>query len=102
MIKLNTVMKMKEKMRLSLEETKKLNADRKFRRLTGVRPETFNKMLDILEAAHSQKKHKGGRPNKLSMEMMLRMALEYWCEMAIPFTQKSLVSKGFEGFTILS
>ena len=52
----------------------------KFRRLTGVYPETFNKMLEILTEAHRKKKSKGGRPNKLSMEKMLRMALEYWRE----------------------
>ena len=73
-------MKMKEKIPLSPEEIAKLNADRKFRRLTGVWPETFKKMLEILEAAHLQKKRKGGRPNKLSVEGMLRMALEYWRE----------------------
>ena len=52
----------------------------KFRRLTGVCPETFAKMLEILTEAHRKKKSKGGRPNKLSMEKMLRMALEYWRE----------------------
>ena len=52
----------------------------KFRRLTGVYPETFNKMLEILTEAHRLKKSKGGRPNKLTMEKMLRMALEYWRE----------------------
>lgn len=51
-----------------------------FRRLTGVTPETFEKMLEILTKAHKEKKKKGGRPNKLSMEKMLRMALEYWRE----------------------
>ena len=71
---------MKAKTGLRAEETAKLNGDRNFRRLTGVWPETFKKMLEILEAAHMQKKSKGGRPNKLSMEMMLRMALEYWRE----------------------
>ena len=80
MLKYTTVMKMKEKKTLSLEEIIKLNADRQFRKLTGVWPETFKKMLDILEAAHLQKKRKGGRTNKLSMESMLRMALEYWRE----------------------
>ena len=52
----------------------------KFRRLTGVYPDTFTKMLEILTEAHQKKKSKGGRPNKLSMEKMLRMALEYWRE----------------------
>jgi len=52
----------------------------KFRRLTGVYPTTFNKMMEILTEAHRKKKSKGGRPNKLNMETMLRMALEYWRE----------------------
>jgi hypothetical protein len=51
-----------------------------FRRLTGVYPETFNKMLEVLTEAHRKKKNKGGRPNKLRMDTMLRMALEYWRE----------------------
>ena len=80
MLRFAMVMKMKERQELSPEETKKLKADREFRRLTGVWPETFKKMLGILEAAQLQKKRRGGRPNKLSMEMMLRMALEYWRE----------------------
>ena len=80
MLRFAMVMKMKERQELSPEETKKLKADREFRRLTGVWPETFKKMLGILEAAQLQKKWRGGRPNKLSMEMMLRMALEYWRE----------------------
>jgi len=48
-----------------------------FRRLTGVKPETFEKMAEILRAAHKRKKQQGGRPNKLSIEDMLLMALEY-------------------------
>ena len=51
-----------------------------FRRKTGVYPKTFEKMVEILRVAHKQKKIKGGRPNKLSMEDMLLMALEYWRE----------------------
>ena len=51
--------------------------DGKFRRLTGVKRPTFEKMLEILEAANFIKKSKGGRKNKLSMEDQLLMALEY-------------------------
>lgn len=54
--------------------------DEKFRRLTGVYPKTFTKMAEILKAAHLKKKARGGRPNKLSIEDMLMMALEYWRE----------------------
>jgi uncharacterized Fe-S cluster-containing radical SAM superfamily protein len=48
-----------------------------FRRLTGVKHQTFEKMVEILRQAHEVKKRRGGRPNKLSIEDMLLMALEY-------------------------
>lgn len=48
-----------------------------FRRLTGVKPETFSKMVCILEAKHKLKKQKGGRPNKLTVADMLLVTLEY-------------------------
>jgi len=51
-----------------------------FRRLTGVSKETFEKMVEILRVAHKLKKKRGGRPNKLSIEDMLLMSLEYWRE----------------------
>jgi len=51
-----------------------------FRRKTGVSPRTFDKMIEILREAHMKKKRKGGRPNKLSIEDMLLMGLEYWRE----------------------
>lgn len=49
----------------------------KFRRLTGVKKPTFYKMVSILKEAHSLKKSKGGRKNKLIVEDMLLMTLEY-------------------------
>ncbi len=48
-----------------------------FRRLTGVKRNTFDLMIGILTEALKTKKAKGGRPNKLSVENMLLMALEY-------------------------
>lgn len=48
-----------------------------FRRLTGVKRETFEKMVEIISLAHSQKKARGGRPNKLCSEDMVAMTLEY-------------------------
>jgi hypothetical protein len=48
-----------------------------FRRLTGVKRTTFERMVAILEQAHREKKSKGGRKNKLSIEEMLLMSLEY-------------------------
>jgi hypothetical protein len=48
-----------------------------FRRLTGVKRQTFEKMLKILIEDDKNKKIKGGRKNKLSLENQLLMALEY-------------------------
>jgi len=51
--------------------------DTQFRRLTGIKRETFAKMLAILRIAHAAKKAKGGRPNALGVREMLLMTLEY-------------------------
>ena len=51
--------------------------DDKFRRLTGVKRSTFEKMVSILNDANMKKKAKGGRKNKLCIEDQLLMALEY-------------------------
>ncbi|MBL3284688.1 IS5 family transposase domain protein [Rickettsiales endosymbiont of Paramecium tredecaurelia] len=58
-------------------EQVKILSDDQFRRLTGVKRGTFDKMVKILEAADKKKKTKGGRRNKLSMANQLLMALEY-------------------------
>lgn len=55
---------------------KKLDGE-KFRRLTGVKRSTFDKMVIILQEANKLKKARGGRKNKLQEEDMLLMALEY-------------------------
>ncbi len=51
--------------------------DEPFRRLTGVKRQTFEKMVKILVEDDKNKKIKGGRKNKLSLENQLLMALEY-------------------------
>jgi len=48
-----------------------------FRRLTGVKPETFELMIRIVKEADKKKRKFGGKPNKLSLEDQLLMALEY-------------------------
>lgn len=48
-----------------------------FRRLTGVKPETFAKMVEILAAERAKVHRKGGRNPKLSLENTLLMVLEY-------------------------
>ena len=55
-------------------------SDDQFRRSTGVKRATFEKMIAILNNAHTLKKLKGGRPNKLSIEKQLIMSLMYWRE----------------------
>jgi hypothetical protein len=51
--------------------------DEDFRRLTGVKRFTFEKMVKILKDAENKKKITGGKPNKLSMEDRLLMTFEY-------------------------
>jgi hypothetical protein len=58
------------------ERLKELS-DEEFRRLTGVKKATFEKMLEILKEAERKQKTKGGKPNYLSMEDRLLMTLEY-------------------------
>ena len=58
------------------ETVSKLNKE-EFRRLTGVKSETFQKMMNILSEAEKKWKARGGKPNKLSLEDRLLMTLEY-------------------------
>jgi hypothetical protein len=52
-------------------------ADVKFRRITGVKRTTFEKMLEILRPAKEKLTTKGGPKPKLSLENMLLATLEY-------------------------
>lgn len=51
--------------------------DEHFRRLTGVKRYTFNRMLEILTEAFQRKMASGGRRSRLSVADMLLLALEY-------------------------
>ena len=51
--------------------------EKQFRRITGVKRATFNKMVEIIIAAEKIKKAKGGRPNNLAVEDRVLMTLEY-------------------------
>lgn len=69
-----------------------------FRRLTGVKKSTFEEMVKILQAARAEKKLRGGRKNKLSIEETLLMTLEYLREYRTYFH----ISKSYgisEGYT---
>jgi len=58
-------------------ETLQGEKDIDFRRLTGIKRQTFNKMIEILKEAEIKKNALGGKPNLLTMEDRLLMALEY-------------------------
>lgn len=69
-----------------------------FRRLTGVKKETFEEMVKVLQQSRADKKARGGRPNKLGVEEILLMALEYLREYRTYFH----ISKSYgisEGYT---
>ncbi len=55
----------------------KVLEEEKFRRLTGVKRSTFEKVIKILNEADKCKQGKGGRKPKLGLEDRLLMALEY-------------------------
>ena len=58
-------------------EQLKEESEEDFRRLTGIKCRTFNVIISILSKAEKQLKAQGGKPNKLSIEDRLLMALEY-------------------------
>ncbi len=61
---------------MKFETIQKLN-DEKFRRLTGVKRATFDKMIDILNESIKNRCVNSGRKRKLSLENSLLMTLEY-------------------------
>ena len=61
---------------MKFETVNELDED-KFRRLTGVKRTTFNKMVEILEQSIQNRETTKGRKKKLSIENMLLMTLEY-------------------------
>ena len=54
--------------------------ENKFRRITGVKRATFEKMVEILKKSYAEKHKRRGRKPKLSIESQLLAALEYWRE----------------------
>ena len=58
------------------EELKQLPSAQ-FRRLTGVKPETFSEMVKILIAIQNSRYRKAGRKGELTVEDKVLMALEY-------------------------
>lgn len=58
-------------------ETIKEYTEKQFRRITGVKRETFEKMVEILQKSYAQKHRRRGRKPKLSIEEQLLATLEY-------------------------
>ena len=58
------------------ENIEKLN-EKTFRRLTGVKKETFIVMIEILKKADEERQRKGGRKRKIGIENCLLLTLEY-------------------------
>lgn len=52
-------------------------SDKNFRRMTGVKRQTFSIMDEIITQALKIKKSRGGRPNTLAPSGMILMTLEY-------------------------
>ena len=51
-----------------------------FKRLVGVKKETFELMLEVCEEQHKDKKRQGGKPNTLSVADQLLLMLGYYRE----------------------
>ncbi len=60
---------------MKYSEAKKLSENH-FKRLCGVKKETFNKMVEIVQE-HQKTKKLSGRPSKLTIEDQILMTLEY-------------------------
>jgi hypothetical protein len=83
-------------------ETVKTLDHKKFRRLTGVKQPTFDKMLVILEQSIKNRRVNSGRKKKLSLKNSLLMKLEYIREYRTDFhvSQSYRVGKTFTYKTV--
>lgn len=63
---------------MTYQQVKTLKPE-EFKRLCGVRPETFQEMVEVARQ-HSHQKKKPGRPSKLGWEDQVLLTLEYWRE----------------------
>ena len=61
---------------MKIQAVEKLSAVN-FRRIIGIKKETFGEMIKVVTKAMMNKKVKGGRPNKLDIGSMVLMTLEY-------------------------
>ena len=51
-----------------------------FKRLTGVKKQTFKVMINILKLQYQADHKSGGKPSNRTIEEKLLMTLEYWRE----------------------
>ena len=58
-------------------ETLSEYSNTKFRRITGVKRATYEKMVEILRKGYAEKHRRRGRRPKLSIENLLLATLEY-------------------------
>lgn len=58
------------------KKIKKLKPN-EFKRLTGIKHQTFQEMLSILRDVEAKRMSRGGKPHRLKLEDRLLMALEY-------------------------
>jgi hypothetical protein len=58
------------------EKVKKLS-ETQFKRLVGVKKETFDQMVEIVTVAYKEKHRKGGRNSGLSIENMILLTMSY-------------------------
>src|SRR5579872_5200638 len=72
----NDLLYSERKIAMRYETIKNLSQAR-FRRLTGVKQETFDEMTRVLSEAKARQKAHGGKPNSLSIEDQLLMMLGY-------------------------
>ena len=63
---------------MKYEKVRKL-AHKEFKRLSGVYPQTFSRMVEIVQEYQKARKV-SGRPSKLSVENQILITLEYWRE----------------------
>ena len=61
-------------------ENIKMYSAEEFRRITGVKRGTFEKMVEILRVAEAARRSKGGPKSDLSLEDQLLATLEYYRE----------------------
>jgi hypothetical protein len=64
---------------MQYEKIKRL-PEGQFRRLTGVKPQTFAKMLEVLTYAERKIRRRGGKASEVALPDRLLMAVEYWRE----------------------